>query len=174
MFDCKILTHKRKKIKKLESWTVVSDSISPKDNKAHEAVRRRAAPWGQRSGSRLVFPPLLSILCPVVTVSQTTQITGPVWHGHTPSSGYTHAHLKLAGPRLHNRCFLRSSGATWNPKPPECVWVNDATRAKAPALAGCTLLPQRREKAGGERKQAEVGGRAAKRDQNWDSAAACL
>lgn len=114
----------------------------------------------------------------VVTVVQTTQITGLVWQVHTPSSGYTHTHthihLKLTGPRLHNRCFLRSSRATRNPKPLECVWVNDATSAKAPALAGCTLLPQRREQMRGERKQAEVGGRAAKLDQNWDSATACL
>lgn len=53
------------------------------------------------------------------SVSQTTQITGSVWHWHTPSSGYTytHVHLKLTSPRLHNRCFLCSLRATWNQKP---------------------------------------------------------
>lgn len=118
MFDCKVSTQKRKK-KKLKRWTVISDSISPKDNKAHEAVRQRATPWGQRPGSRLVFTAAQYSVSSVVAVAPTTQITGPVWHGHTPRSGYTHtpeacwssSPQQVLSPLLQGNVKPKTSGA---------------------------------------------------------------
>lgn len=43
----------------------------------------------------------------VVTVAQTTQITGPVWHsGPTPRSSFTNIHLKLASPPSPKQVLL--------------------------------------------------------------------